>query len=153
MRTPPRSKWDRPLRKGNKSLIPKRSRSVIDWDRALRLRKQGIGMKEIAAQLGVPYATIQGGMRQRLGPAVGMPRARESADRRRLYQLWRSLRARTTDPRGRGWKANGGLGVRLCTEWQQFEAFRSWALRLGWKPCLCLARIRVPGPYSPGNCE
>src|SRR6185503_12755633 len=122
--------------------------SVIDWNKALRLRKQGMDMKEIAARLGVPYATIQVGLLERLGPAVGIPRARESSDRRRLYQVWRSLGARTSDPTDRGWKTNGALGVRLCSEWQEFEAFRNWALRSGWRPGLCLARKQGRGRYS-----
>jgi len=33
-------------------------------------------MKGITDRLGVPYSTIQVGMLQRLGPAVGMPHAR-----------------------------------------------------------------------------
>ena len=92
-------------------------------------------------------------MLHRLGPAVVMPRVRETSDRRRLYQLWRSLRGRTTDPRGRGWKVNGALGVRMRPDWQDFGALRSWAMRSGWRPGLCLARVQDRGPYSPGNCE
>jgi len=106
--------------------IPKRGRAVTDWDQALRLRKQGMGMKDIAARLGVSYPTIQVGLFQRLGPAVA-PRAPKSHDRRRLYQIWRSLRLRTTDPSNRQYRANGALGVRVCREWKEFEAFLAWA--------------------------
>ena len=64
-----------------------------------------------------------------------------------------SLRLRTTDPRNRLYRANGALGVRVCKEWREFEAFRPWALGSGWKQRLRLARLRIRGPYSPANCR
>lgn len=150
---PARSKWHSALPKAEKPVITSRTLAGTDWDLALHLRvKEGLGLRDIAARLGVPYPTIQVGLLQRLGPAV-TPGAPKSHDRRRLYQIWRSLRMRTTDPLDPKYRANGALGVRVCREWRSFEAFRSWAVRSGWKPGLCLARVRLRGSYSPANCE
>ena len=73
-------------------------------------------------------------------------------ERHRLSQLWKSLWPRTTDPDDRLYRANGAIGVRVCREWRDFEAFHRWATRTGSKPNLCLARIWGRGPSCRANC-
>ena len=44
-------------------------------------------------------------------------------------------------------------GIYVATEWLQYEPFRNWALKNGFKPELELDRINPYGPYSPNNCR
>jgi hypothetical protein len=122
----------------------------IDWDRVVRLRTRGAKPREIAARLGVPCGTIWSGLAQRIGRTT---RRFPPLGRRRIQALWTSLKARTKDHSHALYPANGALGVRLCQEWRDFEAFYRWAKKTGAKPGMCLVRVRPLGPFSPRNCR
>lgn len=77
----------------------------------------------------------------------------------RLYRVWKSMRQRcylTTSP---AYKWYGGLGVKVCAEWNNsYEAFRSWALDNGYDPAAprgkcTIDRIDCCGDYAPNNCR
>ena len=144
---------DRLSSRVRKAVISKRAVPKIDWKRVLRLHgERGMRPGDIALRLGVPYFTIQSGLRERLGPLAAQRRM--SPTRHRLYQLWNTLRSRTTDPSHPLYSSNGAIGVRVCREWREFEPFLRWAmLTEGAGAGRMLARVRRRGSYSPENCE
>ena len=47
----------------------------------------------------------------------------------------------------------GGRGITYCKEWEEYPAFRSWALQNGYQADLSLDRIDNDGMYCPDNCR
>lgn len=76
------------------------------------------------------------------------------ASRTRLYNTWAQMKKRcnpdTTNPQCFHWAKNG---IRVCSEWKQFEAFREWAISSGYREGLTLDRINGKLGYSPDNCR
>jgi hypothetical protein len=71
-----------------------------------------------------------------------------------LYDAWANMMQRTRgtgSPSNRQWYFN--KGIKVCDEWQTFEAFRDWATANGWRRGLSLDRIHSGRNYEPGNCE
>ncbi|MVB00042.1 hypothetical protein GN330_22585 [Nitratireductor sp. CAU 1489] len=55
----------------------------------------------------------------------------------------------TSDP---GYANYGGRGITVCGEWQEFAAFKDWALNSGYRDDLSIERLDVDGDYEPHNC-
>lgn len=76
----------------------------------------------------------------------------------RLYVVWNGIKARTTNPKNSRYQHYGARGIVLCEEWQDFDAFRRWALENGYDEdapygkCT-IDRIDVNGNYEPSNCR
>lgn len=70
-----------------------------------------------------------------------------------IYKRWSRIKARCTNSRSAIWKYYGGKGIKLCEEWQSFEAFRAWAIASGFRPGLTIDRKDANGNYEPNNCE
>ena len=70
-----------------------------------------------------------------------------------LYTVWKGMRERCTNPRQKHWHRYGGRGIRVCAEWNDFMAFRTWALAHGWRHGLQIDRIDDTQGYSPDNCR
>jgi hypothetical protein len=83
--------------------------------------------------------------------------ARRSSDGKRiscsLYESWHSMRVRCRAPGYRDYKYYGGRGIKVCTEWDDYAAFRAWALSHGFGKDLTLDRENSNGNYEPGNCR
>ena len=43
--------------------------------------------------------------------------------------------------------------IKVCEEWQEYLAFKDWALKSGWEPGLSLDRIQNRLGYEPKNCK
>lgn len=71
----------------------------------------------------------------------------------RLYQMWLGMRHRCDNPRNNCYKNYGGRGIRVCDEWQDYPAFREWALAHDYKEGLSIDRINTDGNYEPLNCR
>lgn len=66
------------------------------------------------------------------------------------FLAWRNMVYRCTDPYHRYWPKYGGLGVRVCEPWLNFETFRR---DMGRRPDGCvLARHDRHGDFTPDNC-
>jgi len=69
----------------------------------------------------------------------------------RLYELWRSIRNRCKASRPKDAKYYGAKGIQICVEWDDFDAFRDWAIGAGYRKGL--QKDRIDGDYSPENCR
>lgn len=72
---------------------------------------------------------------------------------KRLRNTWAGMKRRCTNPSDRSYKSYGGRGISVCTEWQQFDNFKTWALNAGYRSDLTIDRINVDGNYKPSNCR
>lgn len=72
----------------------------------------------------------------------------------RLYSTWSGMRRRCSDKataRERPYYYD--KGIRVCQEWQDFDAFREWALANGYRKDMSIDRINSDEGYCPDNCE
>lgn len=76
----------------------------------------------------------------------------------RLYKVWKGMRSRCNNPHHKSYSKYGGRGIEVCHEWNDYEAFRKWALNNGYQEDAAysqctLDRIDVNKGYLPDNCR
>lgn len=71
----------------------------------------------------------------------------------RLYSIWKDMRRRCNNENRKQYCDYGGRGITVCEEWNDFEAFRNWALRNGYTDQLTIDRKDNDGNYEPSNCR
>ena len=83
---------------------------------------------------------------------------KHSESRTRLYEIWKAMRQRCTNPSNIGYKRYGGRGITVCDEWNNYQTFRDWAMESGYdenapKGQCTIDRIDNDKGYSPENCH
>jgi hypothetical protein len=71
----------------------------------------------------------------------------------RLYMIWSDMRVRCNNPKSVNYPWYGAKGVRVCAEWDDYGAFREWAIANGYTKQGTLDRKDSSGNYEPGNCR
>ena len=73
--------------------------------------------------------------------------------RSKLYQVWCGMRARCRDPKHVSYKSYGARGIKVDKRWDDYTAFRDWALDNGYEEGLEIDRKDSDDHYSPENCQ
>lgn len=97
-----------------------------------------------------------GCMKRDAAAATGKANRRhgESREHRtRLYTIWCGMRQRCNNPNRNAYPLYGGKGVKTCEAWDEYPAFKAWALAHGYTDELCIDRIDPSKGYSPENCR
>src|SRR5258708_4325599 len=68
-----------------------------------------------------------------------------------IYNSWRSMKRRCSNPNAANYRYYGGCGVRVCERWQKFENFLE-DMGPTWEKGLSIHRIDPNGNYEAGNC-
>ena len=71
----------------------------------------------------------------------------------RLYRIYIGMKARCYNINATGYKNYGGRGIKICSEWNNFENFYKWAMENGYSDNLTIDRLDVNGNYDPSNCR
>lgn len=71
----------------------------------------------------------------------------------RLYGIWKAMRKRCANRNSPDFPNYGGRGIKVCSEWQQYEVFKAWAISNGYSDSLSIDRIDPDGDYCPKNCR
>lgn len=81
----------------------------------------------------------------------------------RLRNRWKHMRERCRNPKRNDYKYYGGRGIKVCKEWDNFYAFKSWfdnaaMIYRRWNSeedvmLLEVDRYKHTGNYCPSNCR
>lgn len=72
---------------------------------------------------------------------------------KRLYNIWSCMKQRCNNPKHTAARWYHDKGIKVCEEWNSFNAFEKWSFENGYKDNLTIDRINSNGDYEPSNCR
>ena len=81
------------------------------------------------------------------------PKYKHGGTGSRLFNIWRMIKTRCTNPNFKKYNLYGGRGITICDEWLEFIPFRDWSLNNGYGEGLEIDRENTNGNYEPSNCR
>lgn len=70
----------------------------------------------------------------------------------KLYTLWINMRQKCNNPTHKQFRLYGAKGIKVATEWDNFEDFQRWAKLNRYQEGLLLDRKDLSGDFIPSNC-
>ncbi len=71
----------------------------------------------------------------------------------RIYHIHHGMIQRCYDTNYPAFEEYGGRGIKVCSEWFDFERFHKWAMCSGYQDDLSIDRVNNDGDYCPSNCR
>lgn len=72
----------------------------------------------------------------------------------KIYNIWRSMRARCENVHSSAYPDYGGRGINICDEWKNsFESFYQWSITHNYSDGLSIDRVDNNSGYFPDNCR
>ena len=71
----------------------------------------------------------------------------------KLYYIWKNMKDRCYREKNRFYSNYGGRGIKVCSEWLDFNVFKEWAMKHGYREGLSIDRIDNNKGYFPNNCR
>lgn len=107
---------------------------------------QSCGCKKKEASRNSCIGRTKHGARSRINPIYA-----------RLYSVWKNMRDRCENPGCHAYENYGARGISVCEEWQDFNAFKEWAIKTGYDVnapygVFTIERKDVNKGYNPQNC-
>jgi len=87
------------------------------------------------------------------GEKLGILSKKHGGSKTRLYQIYKGMKQRCNNKSSSAYKYYGGRGIKVCSEWEDFIAFKTWAENNGYKDFLSIDRIDPNRGYNPANCR
>ena len=80
-------------------------------------------------------------------------RSADAIPTERIKSIYRGMKLRCLDKDSKDYHNYGGRGIKICSEWLDFNNFLKWSMENGYDNKKTIDRIDFNGDYKPDNCR